>query len=236
MKISLIIPAYNEEQWIGGCLSHIQKNAPEKFHEIIVIDNASTDKTGEVAAGFPGVRVVREDKKGLVQARQRGYIEAKGDILAYMDADSHVNPGWYERIERAFTKRPGLAAISGPYLYYDANWLQNLLTYIWYVLAYPLYLALGYMMTGGNFAIKRSVLDQMKGFDTSIEFYGEDTNIARRAHKFGKVLFSISFIMPTSGRRLKNQGAIKTGYLYAINFFSEVVRSKPASKVYEDYR
>ena len=76
----------------------------------------------------------------------------------------------------------------------------------------------------------------MHGFDTSIAFYGEDTNIARRAHVFGKVKFMPSFIMETSGRRLAGQGAFYTAVIYITNFLSEVLLHKPVSKGYQDIR
>jgi len=92
------------------------------------------------------------------------------------------------------------------------------------------------MLVGGNFAIRRDVLDKMGGFDASIEFYGEDADIAKRAKKFGKVLFSNSFVMPTSGRRLQKQGYLKMAGIYFVNFFSIVFRGKPATRNYEDVR
>ena len=100
----------------------------------------------------------------------------------------------------------------------------------------PTYFIVGYMITGANFAIRRSVLDKMNGFDTSIAFYGEDTNIARRASKHGKVKFAPSFRMYTSGRRLTGQGLFKTGRLYVTNFLSEVMLKKPSHKDYVDIR
>jgi hypothetical protein len=106
----------------------------------------------------------------------------------------------------------------------------------WYIFAYPFYLIFGYMIVGGNFAIKKEVLEKMGGFDTTIEFYGEDTNIARRAHKFGKVQFLPSLVMPTSGRRLIEQGVVKTALIYGANFFSEIFLKRPAHTVYTDHR
>ena len=76
MTISVIIPAYNEEKYIVSCLHSILGNAPENLKEIFVINNASTDKTAELAEKFPQVRVVNEPNKGLTKARQRGLQEA----------------------------------------------------------------------------------------------------------------------------------------------------------------
>lgn len=115
-KISLIIPAYNEEKYVGACLEHAIKNSGGKFFEIIVIDNASTDRTRETAEKFPGVRVVREEKKGITRARQRGFMEAQGDILAFIDADTHMPSGWCEMVLKEFTDNPHFACLSGPYM------------------------------------------------------------------------------------------------------------------------
>ncbi len=237
LKISLVIPAYNEEKYLGDCLKQAIANSGGRFAEIIVIDNASTDRTREVGASFPGVRVVREDEKGLTKARQRGYLEAKGDILAYIDADTHMPAGWYDQVVGEFVKNNKLACLSGPYIYYDFSvWQQFITKLYWYVLALPFYYSVGYMTVGGNFAIRRTVLDQMKGFDTTIAFYGEDTNIARRASQFGQVLFRPSLVMYASARRLAGQGLLKTGIIYGANFLSEVFLKKPATTDYQDIR
>ncbi|MFZ2769944.1 MAG: glycosyltransferase family A protein, partial [Minisyncoccia bacterium] len=106
MRLSLIIPAYNEEKYIGTCLEHALRNSKGKFSEIIVIDNASTDSTKDVAEKYLGVRVIREDQKGLTKARQRGYTESTGDIIAYIDADTHMPEKWIDILEENFYKNP----------------------------------------------------------------------------------------------------------------------------------
>jgi glycosyltransferase involved in cell wall biosynthesis len=234
--ITLVICAYNEAEYIGTCLEYATRNSSGELLEIVVIDNASTDLTGIIASRFTGVRVVREEQKGLTRARQRGFTEARGDIVAYIDADTRMPEGWCAKINREFGLDKRLALLSGPYRYYDIPTLQQFLVSLWYYFAMPVYWLVGYMATGGNFAIRKSVLQQMHGFDTSIEFYGEDTNIARRAHEFGKVQFDLRFVMPTSGRRFKEQGLGMTAWLYAVNFFSEVLRRRPASRQYIDIR
>lgn len=235
--ISLVIPAYNEEKYIGDCLAHALRQLGGAFFEIIVIDNASTDKTAEIAKKFAGVRVAREEHKGLTRARQRGFREAHGDILAFVDADTRMPADWCAAIIHEFSADEKLACLSGPYRYYDISRWQRLLNWLyWHILALPVYWLVGYMTVGGNFAIRRDVLEKMNGFDTSIEFYGEDTNIARRAHVFGTVKFSLRFFMPTSGRRLSGQGLARTGALYVFNFISEAFFKKPVTKKYTDIR
>ena len=90
--ISLIIPAYNEEAYLGACLDAVMANVAGKALEIIVIDNNSTDGTRAVAERYPAVTYVFEPEKGITRARQRGFLTARGDILAYVDADTHPEP------------------------------------------------------------------------------------------------------------------------------------------------
>ena len=117
--ISLIICAYNEEKYIGECLDYAIKNSKGKLFEIIVIDNVSTDNTKAEALKRSNVKVVREEKKGLVRARERGFMEAKGDILAYIDADTRMPEGWIDRLISEFEKNDNHVCISGPYVYHD---------------------------------------------------------------------------------------------------------------------
>jgi len=236
-KISLIIPAYNEEKYIGECLDYAIKNSNNKFFEIIVVDNASTDNTRMESLKRPGVKVVREEKKGLTRARQSGYLEAKGNLFAYIDADTRMPKNWVDRVIKEFEKDANLVCLSGPYVYYDISKLQQFFTKIYcYLLVMPAYWIFGYMVFGGNFIIKKEVLDKMSGFDTMIEFYGEDVNIARRSSAFGKVKFMPQHYIDISGRRLTNQGALSIFKEYVLNFLSEVFLHKPATKEYKDFR
>jgi len=86
--ISVIIPAANEEKTLPFCLASLKKQTFSNF-EVIVIDNNSTDKTAAVAQKF-GAKVVSEKKQGIIYARERGFQEAKGEIIARTDADTHL--------------------------------------------------------------------------------------------------------------------------------------------------
>jgi glycosyltransferase involved in cell wall biosynthesis len=240
MKISLVIPAYNEEKYIGACLEHVQKNGAGLF-EVIIVDNASTDKTSEVVRNFSfslcPIRIVTESQKGLTKARQRGLLEMNGDILAFVDADTHMPVGWVRRVQTEFEKNPHSVCLSGPYQYYDASFFSKIGNWIyWVFLAWPTYLIAGYMAVGGNFVARKSALEKIGGFDSTISFYGEDTDIARRLSKVGTVKFMQRFYMPTSARRLKGEGALVTAYHYVMNFFSIAFRGKPYTDEYSDIR
>jgi glycosyltransferase involved in cell wall biosynthesis len=234
--ISLIIPAYNEEDYLPACLDAVMANLAGKVHEIIVVDNNSTDRTRDVVERYPAVTYLFEPEKGITRARQSGYRASTGDILAFVDADTRPPAGWIEQIWDQFGASDTLACLSGPYSFYDLTGIRNKMSTSWFIAAQPIYKMTGYMMVGGNFAISRQVLDKMGGFDSSIEFYGEDVDIGKRAKVHGKVLFSHRFVMPTSARRMKKQGFARTAGIYLANYVSIVLRGKPAHTDYQDVR
>ncbi|MDP2932956.1 MAG: glycosyltransferase family A protein [bacterium] len=236
MKITVIVPAYNEEKYIGDCLQSLLNNPPENLEEIIVVNNASTDNTAAIAARFSRVRVVEEPIKGLTHARQRGMKEAKSELLAYVDADTRINRHWYDVLNRAFSSNPKLVCLSGPYNYYDLGGLNRAWINFYWRLVILTYWMNRCVVIGGNFAARKSALEKMGGFDTSIAFYGEDTNIARRIRSVGKIRFSREFTLLTSGRRFVKDGMIRTGVRYGLNYIWEMMFRRPLTKDYIDIR
>ncbi len=239
MRVSFVIPAHNEEKYIGECIESILETRKgwEQETEIIIVDNASTDRTREIAEKYPGVRVIYEPNKGLTKARQRGLREATGNLVAYIDADSRVPSAWLRFALAEFSRRPRMVCLSGPFRYHDLPWFDKLLAEAgWYLFAPITYRLVGYMVLGANFIAKKEALIDIGGFDTTIDFYGEDTNIARRLSKIGKVVFKMNFFIYGSGRRLQDAGILKTFIQYGLNFIWEVLFHKPFTRKYKDVR
>ncbi len=116
MKVSVIVPAYNEEKFIKRALRSITNQLVDA-DEIIVVNNNSTDKTIEIAKKF-SVRIINEKRQGMIFARNRGFNGAKYDIIARIDADVQVPPDWIKRIKRNFEKKR-IDALTGPLLLSD---------------------------------------------------------------------------------------------------------------------
>lgn len=116
MKVSVIIPAYNEEKYIKKALLSVvdQKISAD---EIIVVDNNSSDKTKEIALKM-GARVINEKIQGMIPTRNRGFNEAKFDIIARIDSDVIVPPNWIKRIKHNFETKK-IDALSGPVILTD---------------------------------------------------------------------------------------------------------------------
>lgn len=246
MKLSIVISAYNEEKYLPLCLESIftdlrtAKNASDV--EVIVVNNGSTDKTGEIAAGFLGVKNVNEPAKGLVKARRAGYLASKGELIANIDADTKLPSGWVDKIFVEFKSNQKLVALSGPFIYYDLPKFRSLLVEIWYYFAKQIHIMTqfvfknGAVLQGGNFIVRRDALEKIGGFDVSIAFWGEDSDIARRISNVGEVKFTFDFPMYASARRLNKEGIVVAGYKYLINYFWIIFFKKPFSEAYKDIR
>lgn len=244
MKLSIVIPAHNEEAWIGGCLNSIlaEMNGKHYDMEIIAVNNASADKTGEIIASFPQVKLINEPRKGLVKARRAGYLASTGELIANIDADTRMTPGWLDKVFEEFSKNKKLAALSGPFIYYDLSKNARLAVRTFYYLGFFVYLinryilGVGSMLQGGNFVVKRTAIEAIGGFNLEFDFWGEDTDLARRLVKVGGVKFTFDLPIYASGRRLEREGMAKTGSRYALNYFSTIFFKKPYDTVKKDFK
>ena len=244
MRLSFVIPAYNEEAYLPACLESILAQTRELGDEveIIVVNNASTDRTREVALAYSGVRVVDEPRKGLTFARQAGFAASTGKLIANVDSDSRLTPGWVDKVLVNFAGDAKMVALSGPFVYYDLSPNQRVSVRVFYAVAFLVYalnryvLRAGSMVQGGNFVLRRDALEKIGGFNTAIAFYGEDTDIARRMNQVGTVKFTFDLKMFSSARRLKQEGVLKIAARYTLNYFWTTFRKKPFTEEYIDIR
>ena len=248
MKISFVVPAYNEETLLKRSLPAIRDEILRAGQilgqdaEIIVVNNASTDNTREVAESIPGVTVVDEPRKGLVQARWCGFEHSSGELIANIDADTVIPPGWLTEVMRQFQKSKTLVALSGPYIYYGVPRRVNLVVGAYYRLAYTVYLFnrfvldVGSMLQGGNFVVKRSDMLKLGQPSLRFSFYGEDTDMARRLSKVGGVKFTFRLPAQSSGRRLVGEGVFTIGLRYSMNFVWATFRHRPFTDEWIDVR
>ncbi len=243
-RVSFVVPAYNEERLLPACLAAIQAEIARTgcTAEVLVVNNASTDSTAAVAAATPGVVVVDQPVKGLVQARSAGFLASRGVLIANIDADTLIPEGWLDRVFQAFEQSPKLVVLSGPYDYYDVPLHIRSFARAFYWMGYATYsfnkhvLGVGSMVQGGNFVLLRDVLERIGGYSDAFTFYGEDTDIARRMNKLGDVRFTFALMAKSSGRRLRGDGVVMTGVRYGANYLWATFFRKPFTTAWNDYR
>jgi dolichol-phosphate mannosyltransferase len=113
--LSIVIPAYNEEAFIGELLTRILRVDTESVgydKEIIVVDDGSRDRTGQIARGFTGVKCLTQvPNQGKGKAVRRGIAESRGDLVLIQDADLEYGPGDYPAMLTAIG--PGRESVYG---------------------------------------------------------------------------------------------------------------------------
>ena len=114
--ISVIIPAKNEERLIRSCITSLrQLNYPKDQFEILIIDGLSADRTAEVAREM-GATVIRNEKQTVSPGRNIGFENAKGELIAFTDADCIVDKAWLSSCVKYFEKDDTVACVGGPNL------------------------------------------------------------------------------------------------------------------------
>lgn len=213
--ISVVIPAYNEKKALPRLLASLKKQTFSLPYEVIVVDNDSTDNTGEVAKNY-GVSVIVEKKQGYARACNAGFYAANGMIIARADADYILPSRWLEKIWDLFKKEGNsLIAAGGPVYPLEGYWWDRLFTYpasiAWiYILKF---LGRGFLFP--NIAMRRESFLKTKGFNTEISF-GEDMDMCKQLQKIGRVEIHLSLYVYASMRRLYNMGLIKFMTEYVI--------------------
>lgn len=188
------------------------------IHEIIVVDNASTDRTATIVrTEFPSIRLISEDRKGLPYARQAGLNAATGDLYAAIDADSRITPVWLKKVKRTFAAHPDISGMSGYYWYDDLpRWQTFAIRAIqWLQYFFVRTIAPFVNMTaGGNSIYNIKALRSIGGFNTKVVFFGEGMDTMLRLKRIGTFIFSPTLLLLSSGRRLRAEGWISSMIFY----------------------
>ncbi len=227
MKFSIIIPAFNEELYIGSSIHALKKQTvPREQYEIVVVNNNSSDRTNEIAKHSGADKVINEPNQGTNLARNRGFVESSGEIVAFLDADSIPPPNWLQKID-FFLSRPSIAAVSGPCDYGFDGKIKNKMSRLYTHQIFPsldknlekiFKLKAGAIM-GGNIAVRRQTIEKIGGLPP-LTFDGDDAAIAILiSRRVGKVLFTPELEVKSSPRRFNKNGLVRTTARYAKNYF-----------------
>lgn len=223
--VSIVIPAYNEQDTIKACvLAALDQTVPAL--EIIVVDNKSTDGTAAAVhalqAAYPGspiVYVKQDAQQGLIPTRNFGLDTAVGDVIGRIDADSVLEPNWVEEVQKAFLD-PEVAACTGPVIYYDmplrrfGHIADDALRRALIAIASEYHL-----LFGSNMAIRATAWAQVRHevcLDPDDELH-EDVDLSLHLHEHKlKISYSSEMVTGMSARRLDDSP--REYYSYVMRF------------------
>jgi glycosyltransferase involved in cell wall biosynthesis len=198
--ISFIVPAHNEERWIGNCLASIRSTADAvgQPYEVIVVDDASTDATSQIAQHH-SARVIRIEERQISRARNAGARAAQGELYFFIDADTLANE---EAVRAALEAMRSGAAGGGCVPEFDRR-----LPLVWRIL-YHVFASIGRRarLVGGCFLFcTREAYDATGGFSEQL-YAGEDLAFIQALKRVGRAVIPGPTVI-TSGRKLDVMGA-----------------------------
>jgi len=217
LRISIVVPAHNEEPLLPFCLGALLEQDYPGPLEIIVVDNASSDRTAEVARRH-GVIVVHEPRRDYCLALIRGYAEASGEIVALTDADTVVPRDWVTRLVREYRRDPSIVAVGGEVTFDRPNLRGSLIARVlvpvfnWLDRLNPA----GPHLWGSNMSVRRDAFLAVGGWnpDYSLQV---DSELSERLRAAGRVVMIPSLRVRTSSRRW-NRAFFSNLCLFVTNF------------------
>jgi len=206
--VSVVIPARNEEARLPECLARLRGQSLPGL-EIIVVDSASTDRTGTVARAL-GARVIRLEQPGVGLARQTGFDAASRRIIVSTDADALPSRDWIERLVEPFRDPAtvcsfGTIRLSGDGVFVAiGHGLFRSFQRVNLLLGRPI-------CCGPNFAVRESAFHDVGGFAVGQTYpnEAEDVRLALKLRSVGKVVFLHDLSMDVSARSLAGGRAVK---------------------------
>jgi GT2 family glycosyltransferase len=184
-RVSVVVCTYNGGRTLDQCLRSLGAlDYPD--YEVIVVDDGSTDNTGDILARHPDVRVLRQPNRGLSAARNAGLAAATGAVIAYTDSDCFADPDWLTHLVYQL-EHSGAAAVGGPNLTPDDGWLAACVAA---APGQPTHVLesdqVAEHVPGCNMAFRREALLAINGFDPQYRRAGDDVDVCWRLHQAGK--------------------------------------------------
>ena len=231
--VSIVIPAYNEQDTIKSCvLAALDQTEPAD--EIIVVDNKSTDGTAAVVRALqiaypdaPIVYLQQFETQGLIPTRNFGLDHATGDVVGRIDSDSVLEPTWVAEVKRVFSD-PSVDACTGPVTYYDMPLRRFGAIADDAIRRAMIQITNEYhLLFGSNMALRASAWHEIRDdvcLDPEDELH-EDIDISIHLHEHGlKVVYSSDMVTGMSARRIDDNP--RQYYNYVMRFERTYKRHK----------
>jgi O-antigen biosynthesis protein len=196
-RVSVVVAAYNAGRTLGACLESLTRlKYPE--HELILVDDGSTDATAKIASAYPAVRMIRHPRNfGLSEARNSGIRAATGEIVAFTDADCRVDPDWLHYLVSDL-QGSEFTGIGGPNLLPPED--SAVANAVMVSPGGPIHVMLtdrqAEHIPGCNMAFYKDALEEIGMFDPVFRSAGDDVDICWRLQQAGyKIGFSPSAVV-----------------------------------------
>jgi cellulose synthase/poly-beta-1,6-N-acetylglucosamine synthase-like glycosyltransferase len=228
IKISVVIPAYNEEKLIGRCVDAVKNQTfPKDQYEILVINNNSNDKTEEIAKAHGATVITYTEKQGFSVTKQFGSHQAKGEIIAYTDADTMPDKYWLETIDRLMQNKK-YVCVGGTILSTGSIWVNLQFIFFDWIAIINQWFGIS-LIWSPNMAVRKDAFTQVGGWDTSVKTSDDWVFILRLQKKFGRgsTLYTNALQARTSPRKQKSFFAM-IEYIFEglYNYFSIFILRK----------
>jgi glycosyltransferase involved in cell wall biosynthesis len=202
ISFSIIIPAFNEELMLPHCLQSIKLlDYPGEYIEVIVVDNGSKDKSREIAVSY-GAKVLVDTTKNVSGLRNLGAQNARGEILAFVDADCIVTTQWLNTAVKYYNAIEIAAWGSPPTIPNEATWVQK----AWYAVRQRnATIEEVQWLESMNLFVRKDLFEKVGGFNETL-ITCEDVDFFYRIREYGKIISddSIEVIHLGEARNIKD--------------------------------
>lgn len=209
LLVSVIVSTYNRVKLLRTCLQSLDRQTADKhLYEVIVVNNNSNDNTQPITKSFiknrHSFRLVSETKQGLSHAKNRGWKEAKGKYVAYIDDDAIAQTDWVEQIINFHKTHPSIQVFGGPYDRFFHNsppsWLPENYGTLNLGKRIRQLNSRNEWLSGSNIIFNKLILEKYGGFVTDLGMkgdkilYGEETELLVRLKKDGESIYYVPSI------------------------------------------
>jgi len=227
IDFSVVIPAYNESNYLEPTLRSIRAQDYRGNIELIVVDNNSSDDTSEVARRYADVVLHYAERQGASAARQHGAVHAKGAAIAFIDADTQMSPNLLTEAARSLSAGAvgGRAPIKVDHDVFGARWTESVVNN-WHRFIGPCFIPYLYAT--------REVFQRSGGWDLDITC-AEEVRLQRRIKKEGKLSWDRAGHTLTNARRYRAEGYYLLAFkgvlaqFFGVNMHWKPIRGLPAN-------
>ncbi len=222
VSVSIVVPVRNAARTLPLCLPAMARLNPAPL-EIVLVDNGSTDDSLSALHAFQrdhsacAVRVLEESRRGASAARNAGIRAAKGEVVAFTDADCSPDPAWLGQLIKPFAD-PAIAGSAGRVLAAPTRATVELFSALYTLQSsdtparYDHWTPWEGGFPTANFAARKVVLEKLRGFDETVSIYGEDYDLCARIYAQGGAIAYVPEAVASHHHRTTVCGMVRQAF------------------------